>query len=306
MNPVLLVVALFVLAGLGAALVIGAAVPNTQPNLEDALDRLSPNRLRDALEPAPRAKVTPKSDLLTKVGTHLDQQLSTRSGFTPPVRDLELLGISTTKYWADKAGGASIGLAFPAAISAAGALMPSSRLPVTLPAVLGIVLAAVFWFLPDLTIRKNGALARDEFRQAVVAYLQLTAIQRGAAAGAATTMYAAAEMGQSWMFVRLQRELTRARWAHQQPWDALTRLGQQTGIPEITEVGDIMRLAGESGGAVQHVLVERAAGLQDRILNEEHEAANKATTNMSAPLMGLVAVFGVALAIPVTISILAA
>ncbi len=89
-------------------------------------------------------------------------------------------------------------------------------------------------------------------------------------------------------------------------WDAMTRLGDRTGISELREVGDIMRLAGKSGAGVAENLLNRARGLRDRILSQEQAAAIKKTTAMNLPIVLTVTLIALTAAIPAVAALLKA
>lgn len=295
-------VVLGALVGAGLFLLLREAAPVDQPRLDQALDRLAPEAFRNSSDPRGLPDTTPARGT-EHLGQLIERHFGDRPGFIVPEADLDILGRTRRSWWTEKATLALLGLLMPLLLVAADKIL-GIGLPLVLPAGAGLALAVIFWFLPDATIRAKATRARAEFVQAVVAYLQLSAIQR-TAAGAQETLYATAELGRSWPFERIRQELTRARWARVQPWDALTQLGEQTHIPEVSEVGDIMRLAGDSNAAVADTLAERAIGLQSRIMSEEWAKANAATSSMAVPIGGMATVIVLAVMIPVLATLLA-
>lgn len=298
------------LVGAGVFLLLRQLI-TPQPNLQQALDRLSSQRVSAAVREdmvaaaSPTGTETAKApDLYDRVGTWVERRVGQVPGLTTPHADLDLLGRSSRRFYGEKGLAAGIGLVmipvFVGLLQIVG-----FGIPPVIPAGLGLVIAAVLWFLPDLTVRSEAKQARDEFVQAIVAYLQLVAIKRAAGGFAVATMLEAATISESWTMARIRQELTRAQWAHVAPWDALEAMSKRIDMPELGEVGDIMRLAGEHGAAVHEQLLARATGLQHRLLTQEQTDAQAKTTSMAFPITALFGVFMIALLIPVALSVFA-
>lgn len=292
------IIALGALAGTGLFLIVRELVPS-QPRLDHALARLAPSNLTlTATTPteAPRGR--------ERLGAWIERTLAGRTGFTTPTRDLELLGRTARNWWADKALCALAGLLIPTLLIAT-AEVAALPIPLILPAGLALILAVAFWFLPDLQARTEATEARQEFARAAVAYLQLVAIQRAATGGTTDVMMSAAEVSDAWMFTRIRQHLTRAQWAHIPAWDGLAELGTTIAVPELEEVADIMRLAGEQDASVYETLLARSASLRGKLLSAEHTKATAATASMFVPAALLIAVLLAALAYPAILLILA-
>ena len=299
-------VLLGLLAGAGLLLVLrGLTPPNPHPGA--ALTRLDPNA-----DPSYRR---PAGSWRERVGLAAERNLAGRPGFTTPSMDLELIRnigndpehakYTVRWYWAEKASSALAGFVIPLVLALLNRVM-GSPFPDVVPVFFSLVGAVYFWFLPDAQIKRRARQARADFGRAAVAYLQLVAIHRRAGGTAAGAMRDAATISDSWMFTRILEEITRATMAGTLVWDAMTRLGDRTGISELREVGDIMRLAGKSGAGVAENLLTRARGLRDRILSHEQADAIKKTTAMNLPIVLTVTLIALTAAIPAVAALLKA
>ena len=138
--------------------------------------------------------------------------------------------------------------------------------------------------------RRRAAVARIQMRRTVCVYLELVALERAADAGAVESLERAAAIGDGPGFGHIRDALLRARLEGRTPWQQLSELAVELGVPELGDVADIMRLSGEDGAAVLPTLRARAASLRTWLLQSEVTAANEASERMSIP----VALLGVA------------
>jgi len=187
---------------------------------------------------------------------------------------------------------------------ARSAAAAGAALPIALPAVSALVLAAVLFVVPDLDVARKAVAAREEFARATSAYLDLTALERAAGAGATQSLEQAATVGDSWVFVRLREQLVRARLSGRPPWDGLHELSHELGLPELTDLADIMRLSGEEGAAVADTLRARSRGLRAALLTREQTRANEESERMVIPVALLGLIFLVILGAPAIVRIL--
>ncbi len=290
-----------VLTGIGLLLILLALV-RTQPRLADVVTRLTPS---DAPPLAvddmdlTAADPTGAKDRLGQLAMRLGSQL----GLQAPLTDLTLVGRTTRWYWAEKASSALLGFISPLIFSLL-AVMFDLPVPPLAPLALSLGLAAYFWFLPDLQMRARAAAAREAFNRAAVAYLQLMAIHRNAGDIAIASMRGAADVSESWMFLRIREEITRSTLAGTPVYDGVTRLGDRTGITALREVGDIMRIAGESGAGVSDSLLSRAADLRDEILALEHTEALTKTNAMNYPIVLIALLVAAILIVPTLVQFL--
>jgi len=162
----------------------------------------------------------------------------------------------------------------------------------------------VLFVVPDLEVARKAATAREEFARATSAYLDLTALERAAGAGATQSLEQAATVGDSWVFVRLREQLIRARLSGTPPWDSLHDLADELALPELSDLADIMRLSGEEGAAVADTLRARSRGLRAALLTKEQTRANEESERMVVPVAFLGLIFLVILGAPAIVRIL--
>jgi len=298
-------------AGLGVTLIVRELLPR-QPQLASALDRLAPRRLVTSLPAStdtagPAGPAAPASagttSLELRVGLLVQRSLADTALIRIPARELLLLRTPVATFLGQKVLLALVGLLFPVLFTLAAAAM-GYALPVALPALGALALAALLFVLPDLEVRRKASRARDEFARATSAYIDLTALERAAGAGATQALEQAATVGDSWVFVRLREQLTRARLSGTAPWDGLHELSDELGLPELSDLADIMRLSGEQGAAVAETLRARSRGLRVGLLNKEQARANEDSERMVIPVALLGLIFLVILGAPAIVRIL--
>ncbi len=275
------------------ALVLAGLRPPT-PDLAAALTRL------DATAGSARRPQSGSTEgaAAERLANRLANRLADRVGQGPVealrlvrfAADLTLLGESVESLLVRKAGYALLGLAFPPVLITAIALLGVS-LSWTIPTLAAVALAAVLFFVPDVDVRRRASVARAELRLAVCAYLELVALERAADAGAIEALERAATIGDAPGFVRIRDALTRARLRGVPPWQGLSDLAEQTGVNELGDVADIMRLSGQDGAAVYATLRARAASLRTSLTTQAVATANAASEHMIVPVAGLGIVF---------------
>ncbi len=197
--------------------------------------------------------------------------------------------VSVAQFYGEKLTFAGLGLLIPPTLTL---LFHSLGLgiPLQIPAVASIGLALVMFFLPNYNALDDARKARLEFARALGAYIDLVALERNNGIGVRQAMEAAAEVGDSWVFTRLSEELTRSRWSGLPPWDALHRLAEELGLPELDDFADIMRLSGEEGASVYATLRARSASMRTAMLHDEIAQANAVGERMTIPgsLLGVI------------------
>ena len=275
--------------GVGVTL-IAAGLRPPPPDLEAALARLDASPGTTPHESAPDGTAASSAQrvadrFLTERGTGLVEAL----GLTRYDADLRLLGETPAALLVRKAGYALLGLAFPPVLAAAMSLL-GVTLPWPIPTLAAVVLATALFFVPDIDVHRRATAARAELRQTVCAYLELVALERAADAGAIEAVERAATIGESEGFQRIRDALTRAQLAGNPPWQGLSDLAAETGVDELRDVADIMRISGQDGAAVYATLRARAASLRTTLTTQAAAAANAASEHMVAP----VAVLGLA------------
>ena len=291
-------------SGLGVILIVRELLPS-DPKLASALDRLAPTRLGAAAPAArePAAGGGSTGPLEHRVGIWAQRYLADAPFIRIPTTELLLLRIPVARHLGQKVLMALLGLLFPAVLLVLCAAT-GYALPIALPAMFALVLTAVLFIVPDLDVRRKATAAREEFARATSAYLDLTALERAAGAGATQSLEQAATVGDSWVFVRLREQLVRARLSGMPPWDGLHDLATELGLPELSDLADIMRLSGEEGAAVADTLRARSRGLRAALLTKEQTRANEESERMVVPVAFLGLIFLVILGAPAMVRIL--
>lgn len=220
-----------------------------------------------------------------------------------PTRELALLRIPLPRYYGEKITFALLGLVFPSLLTMAVGLF-GFQLPLALPVAASLALAGLLWFMPNWNVRDDAKRGRLEFNRALGAYVDLVALERNAGSGPRQAMEIAAGIGNSWVFRRVGEELARSRWSGEAPWDALTALADDLGVPELADLADIMRLSGEEGAQVYATLRARSTAMRTAMLTGEQGKANEVSERMVVPGSLLGAVFIALLVTPALLRLL--
>ncbi|GAA2183547.1 hypothetical protein GCM10009848_05680 [Micromonospora lupini] len=253
--------------GLGLFLVVRELVPAT-PALGPALRRLhQPPGTGRVAAPASR-----RLDWLTGPSRWL----------RPPHRQLALIGQTSEQYALSVLLSALIGLATPTLLGVALFVLGVS-LPFVVPVLGGLGMALIAGLLAHRSVLAKADAARDEFRQAVCTYLDLVALQLSAAHGPVQSLERAAAVCDGWVFDRLQESLKIAQMQMHAPWDELRDLADKIGIPELGDVGAIMRSSGSEGAQVHETLRSRADSLRDQIRTDNLARAEGVTSRLDIP-----------------------
>lgn len=269
----------------GVALLVWRLVP-AQPDLAGALDRLSPRTppARDVAD-----ELGDSGDLAGRLGRLALRRLPSAVWGPVPHRELRLLRRPLSVFYGQKVLFAASALVGVPAI--AWVFSWTFDMPLALPAAASVAAAVVLWFAPNLDVHLDALSARDDFKRALGAFIDLVALERNAGAGPRQALENAAAIGDSWVFQRLREELGRSRWSGQAPWDALTSLSEELGLPDLSDVADIMRLSGEEGAQIYHTLRARSAALRTAMLTAEHAKANEVGERLVIPAAFLGVIF---------------
>jgi tight adherence protein C len=272
-------------AGLGVYLVVRELAPGV-PALAPALRQL---RIPTPVDPA----ADPQSGPMAAVAARL----------RIPHRELALIGYSPERYITQKIGFPVVGLLFPPVFALLLAVS-GIHVGVVIPGVAGLLLAVVFFFLVDVSIRQRAAAAREEFSRHVAVYLDLIALELAASRGAAEALERAAAVGGGWVSARIREALQNSRLRLEPPWEGLKQVAAEIGVPDLGDVGDIMTLVGDEGAQVYDTLRSRAESLRASILATAEERANTAITVLYIPTSLLVFVLFVIAAYPFLIRLI--
>jgi pilus assembly protein TadC len=283
-------------AGLGVAIAVAAVLP-ARPDLRSALAQLSA-----VPAPAPQVSLSETGHRLSgweqAAGGWLARRLLRPGGGLPvPTADLDILGRRVESFLAQKLAMALLGLALPAALFTLLALL-GLQLPISLPVVVGLIVAALLFFAPDLVVRAAAKEARDEFRHAVAAYLNLVALERAADGGPTESLERAATVAHGWAFHRIADTLVHARVAGITPWTALSELAERLGIGELADLADIVALAGGEGAAIYDTLLGKATSMRRTATSADEARANSRSEQMTLPTVLLFLGFLILLVFP--------
>ncbi|MFD9483612.1 type II secretion system F family protein [Streptomyces sp. NPDC059991] len=245
----------------------------------------------------------PDLDREERWGRWLLGRLERLPGVRVPTADLALLGQGPGQFMLKKTALAALGLLAPA-LATVPWLIAGVGLPFYIPAGAGLLAAALLFLTPDLAVRDQSKRAREEFAHALSAYLDLVALKRAADAGPAEALEKAAQIGEGWPFLYLQGALRRARLEKIPPYQALTELSVQYGLPALDDVADIMRGSTTDGAAVYKALRARTAALNAELLADQAAEANAASETMTAPGALLAVLVMLLMAFPAVIRML--
>ena len=109
------------------------------------------------------------------------------------------------------------------------------------------------------------------------------ALQLSAAHGPVQSLERAAAVCDGWVFDRIRESLRIAQMQMHSPWDELRELAEKIGIPELGDVGAIMRSSGSEGAQVHETLRSRADSLRDQIRTDNLARAEGVTSRLDIP-----------------------
>lgn len=280
----------------GVAGLIGWAMPgNVQ--LKDAIGRLQP--LPTITPPTAGGR----RDTETTIGAWAQRHLPAALWGTSPDKDLALLGRTSASLYGSKIISAAIGLTIIPITSLILTLLGWS-VPLGIPAIGSVALAALMWFLPSNELRDKARKAREEFSYALGAFVEMVALERLSGATVPQALLHAADTGDSWVFDRIAAVLRRTQYTGQSPWDALADMGTALNLPDLVDLADIMRLGGSDGTRVYDSLRARAATMRNVTLNNQISRANQASERIAVPVALLVFVLALTLITPALLRML--
>jgi tight adherence protein C len=282
--------------GLGTFLLVVALVPG-RPGLARQLADFDAAR-----PPGDWARRAPagggESRAARRLGTMLARFCAEQGWEFPSLRaNLALAGKSFEGYLATKlllaVSGLLIGPFLLAALTLGG-----TRLPFAVPVWAGLLLAMIFFFLPDLELKHKVDRRRRDFRHAIGAFLDLVAMNLAGGRGVPEALMSASGIGTGWTMWRIRDALTSARITGQTPWQALGALGEEVRIDELRDLAAALSLVAEDGAKVRESLATRAASLRRRELAELQGQAGERSQSMLVAQMLLAGAFLIFLIYP--------
>lgn len=199
--------------------------------------------------------------------------------------DLAVLERSWERFLATKVLLSVAGLFFGPLLFAVVYTMGLGRSPV-IPVWMALLCAALFFFLPDLEIRRDAADKRRDLRRVIGAYLDLVSMSLAGGRGLPEALMAAAEVSDGWANQRIRNALADARITGISQWQALGQLGEELGVEELKDLSASLALVADDGAKVRESLASRAETMRHRELAEiEGSAGEKSQSMLVAQLL---------------------
>jgi tight adherence protein C len=210
---------------------------------------------------------------------------------------LALVDKSFENYLASKVLMAILGLLF-APILLLALTFSGLHLTFIVPVWTGLLLAVVFFLLPDLELRQKVEQRRRDFRHAIGAFLDLVAMNLSGGRGVPEALLAASEIGTGWAMWRIREALVNARITGNTPWQALGALGEEIRVDELRDLAAALSLVADDGAKVRESLSTRAASLRRRELADMQGEAGERSQSMLVAQMLLCGAFLIFLIYP--------
>jgi tight adherence protein C len=195
-------------------------------------------------------------------------------------RDLALTGRSYDLVMGRKVVAFTAGFLLSILAVSSLSLIAGVGLPAGSPVVLALVFGGACFFLPDLEARAEATNRRIDFRQALGAYLDLVALEMAGSAAPAEALPSAAKVGAGWPMALLRDTLYRASTSGTDQWAALAELGERIAVPELRDLGALVKLVGQDGAQVRETLTARAATMRRTDLSEAQGRASERDQSM--------------------------
>lgn len=289
-------------AALGASLclLVFALVP-PRPALASVVGRWERQRARQA---AVVELDVDDTSWQGRLGRWLVAQLAQRGITLGKLRaDLELTDYTVEGHLVRKMTYGLLGLLLPTILTVTMMAIGVTP-PLTVPAVGGLALGALFFWVPDLSVVQAAERRRHELRRALSCYLDLVAMSLAGGRGIPEALPTAARIGTGWAFELLRSTIDRARLVGDTPWAALADLGKRTGMQELQDLGGALMLVADDGAKVRQSLTARASTQRRRQLAEAEGAAAKADQSMEMAQVVLFIGFVLFLGFPAVVAVM--
>jgi Flp pilus assembly protein TadB len=288
-----------VIFGLGVYALIRALMPSKRSAVAQVA-RIDAMRARGAAyESARSAQDTGRlGSLRAEVGVRVAEFYLQQGWEQRSLRaDLAVLDRSWEKFLATKVLLGAAGLIFGPFLFAVVYTLGVGRNPV-IPVWMALLCAAVFFFLPDLEVRRDAAEKRRDLRRVIGAYLDLVSMSLAGGRGLPEALMAAAEVSDGWATQRIRNALADARITGLSQWQALGQLGEELGVEELKDLSASLALVADDGAKVRESLASRAETMRHRELAEIEGSAGEKSQSMLVAQLLLCAGFLVFLIFP--------
>ncbi|RJQ77678.1 hypothetical protein D5S17_14755 [Pseudonocardiaceae bacterium YIM PH 21723] len=261
------------LLGLGLILICWALLPAAPVDLVAVLSRIDAHQ---------QPSQPPQSHPLVRGATAYVSRSEHRL-LRLPTADLALLGQEPTQFVARR-------LSFLLAGSVLGAVIAlrAGTPLLIIPLVIGLGVAASL--VPGRVTAAAAMRMRRDVRAQVATAFDLVAQERDAGRAPAQALQTATEIADSPVFTRLAATLREARHRGVPAWQALSELGRQIEVRELTDLSEVMATAAD-GAAVSTGLRDKAAALRSATRSDERAAANRRSELLVGPVALLVVGF---------------
>ncbi|MDF9813820.1 type II secretion system F family protein [Streptomyces sp. SPB162] len=293
MNSIFLTVTVGAIAGLGIFALVRALIPNRRGAVAtvaqiDALRAAGPSS-----GPAPRA-----NDVKGRIGQRVSAFYLQQGWEQRSLRaDLAVLDRSWDNFLATKVMLSAVGVFFGPFLFAIAWQLGVGSNPV-IPLWMALLFGGLFFFLPDVEVRRDAVDKRRDLRRVIGAYLDLVSMNLAGGRGLPEALMAAAEIGDGWALLRIRNALADARITGTSQWVALGRLGDELGVEELKDLSVTLGLVADDGAKVRESLASRAETMRHRELAEIEGGAGEKSQSMLVAQLLLCAGFLVFLIFP--------
>lgn len=211
--------------------------------------------------------------------------------------DLAVLDRSWEKFLATKVLLGAAGLFFGPFLFVIVWTLGFGNSPI-IPVWMALAFALLFFFLPDLEVRRDAADKRRDLRRVIGAYLDLVAMSLAGGRGLPEALMAAAEVSDGWAAQRIRSALNDARITGVSQWQALGQLGEELGVEELKDLSASLALVADDGAKVRESLASRAETMRHREMAEIEGSAGEKSQSMLVAQLLLCAGFLVFLIFP--------
>ena len=250
------------------------------------------------------APVRTAADRRGRIGAWVSAELARRGiSYTSLRHDLALTGQSFETLMGRKViasvGGFLVGLVALATLQyVAGVDMPTGA-----PLAVAVIAAVALFVAPDIDARKEAKKRRAEFTEQLSIFLDLVSLRMAGHAAAAAALPEAAQRGGGWPMMLIRDTLFRARLSGQDEWDALGQLGERIAVPDLRELGALVKLVADDGAQVRTTLTARAASMRRARLADEEGNAEERNQSMRLAHMLIAVGFMVFVGYPAFVNI---
>jgi len=176
-------------------------------------------------------------------------------------------------------------------------------LPTGTPLAVAVLAAAALFIAPDIDVRKEAKKRRAEFTEQLSIFLDLVSLRMAGHAAAAAALPEAAQRGGGWPMMLIRDTLFRARLSGQDEWEALGQLGERIAVPDLRELGALIKLVADDGAQVRTTLTARAASMRRARLADAEGNAEERDQSMRLAHMLIAVGFMVFVGYPAFVNI---